>query len=359
MKLKAIIPVGGRGTRMQPLTFSTNKHFIPLANKLLIHYPIETVVDAGIRDILITYNPGQLELVRDLLGDGRMFGAKFTYILQEKPIGLANIFQVCEHALEGSPFLLHLGDNIFTQGIKPYIKTFLKNKPNGLVTMVEHEHNNRMGVPYFDELGNLVRYEEKPQNPPHKYAIPGLYFFDKNIFNCFKGKNAIKPSDRGELEISAPYQWLIDNGYTVRVVEYKGKWLDPGKFNDWIESNRYILRKMILPHLDRELPSSVKVTGKIHVGQGSFITDSEIVGPVIIGDNVVISNSYIGPHTSIYHDCQIINSTIEDSILMQGSKILNVNRRIENTMIGKECEIVGNGSKKTSLFVGDKSKIFI
>ncbi len=248
--MKAVIPTGGRGTRMRPITFSANKHFIPVANKPLIFYPIKTVADAGIKDILITYNPNTLDYVKDYLGDGSRWGLKFTYVLQKEPNGLANVFQVCEEALNGEPFLMHNGDNIFTEGIKDIVEYFLKKKPNGLVTMVHHKDNRRLGVPYFDKNNRLVKYVEKPENPPHDFAIPGLYFFDHTVFKCFKGKDKIVPSARGELEISSPYQWLIDHNYKVDVVEYKGKWLDPGKFDDWLESNQYILQTALSTNLE-------------------------------------------------------------------------------------------------------------
>ena len=154
--MKAIIPTGGRGTRMRPLTFSTNKHFIPLANKPLIFYPIETVANAGIKEIALTYNPEGLEETKSILGDGSRWGLKFEFVLQEEPKGLANIFQVCEEYLAGSSFVMHLGDNIFVDGISDLVNHFEKNKPDGLVAMVHHKENTRLGVPYFDKDGHLI-----------------------------------------------------------------------------------------------------------------------------------------------------------------------------------------------------------
>lgn len=180
--MKGIIPTGGRGTRMRPITFSSNKHFIPVANKPLILYPIETVANTGIKEIAITYNPGGLEEAKNLLGDGSQWGITITYVLQEKPAGLANIVEVCEEFVKGDSFVLHLGDNIFVEGINDAFEYFEKNKPNGLVTMLHHPDNRRLGVPYFDENGRLLKYVEKPENPLHDFAIPGLYFADSNFF---------------------------------------------------------------------------------------------------------------------------------------------------------------------------------
>ena len=357
--MKAVIPTGGRGTRMQPITFSANKHFIPVANKPLIFYPIETVVSAGIKDILITYNLGTLDLVKSFLGDGSRWGAKFTYVLQEEPKGLANVFQVCEKDLQGSPFLMHNGDNVFTKGIKDIVEYFLKNKPSGLVTMVHHKDNRRLGVPYFDENNRLIQYVEKPENPPHDFAIPCLYFFDSNVFKAFRGKDKIKPSVRGELEINSPYQWLIDHGYKVDVIEYKGKWLDPGKFDDWLDANRYILENQLEEKNESKIDPSSRVSGKISMGTNCKIINSQIIGPSIIGDNVQIRDSEVGPFVSISDNCVIEKSRIENSILMQSVKIADVDRKIDTSIFGPQSEFtdVNERSSSISLFIGEKSRI--
>ena len=291
MTLKGIIPTGGRGTRMRPLTFSSNKHLIPVANKPLIFYPIETLANAGIKNIAITYNPGGREHVEEIIGDGSKLGLKFTYILQQEPKGLANIIQVCEDYLNGNPFVMHLGDNIFSEGITDLVEHFQKEKPNGLVGMIRHPENTRLGVPYFDKQGHLISYVEKPKDPPHDWAIPGVYLADSNIFKCFKGKGKIKPSERGEYEISSPFQWLIDKGYRVDVQEIKGKWLDPGKINDWLEANSYLLDLNTKHDINSKLGKDVKIVGRVVVGKNCHIEKSIIRGPVNIADNVTINQS--------------------------------------------------------------------
>jgi len=360
--LKAIIPTGGRGTRMRPLTFSTNKHFIPVANKPLIFYPLETVANAGIKEIAITYNPEGLEEVKSILGDGSRWGINFTYVLQEKPIGLANIVQVCEEFLDGSPFVFHLGDNIFVDGIKEVVDYFLSKKPNGLVTMVHHKENRRLGVPYFDDQGRLLKYVEKPENPPHDFAIPGLYLADSIFFKCFKGEDVIKPSERGEYEIPAAFQWMIDHQFRVDVLEYKGKWLDPGKFDDWILANQYLLENNLEPVVESEVESSSKIEGKASIGRNCIIVNSKVVGPVIIGDNVTITDSGVGPLTSVADNCEIAGSIVKNSVLMSGVKILDVKEHpVDSSLIGTDSEVIGKNGKgaTTSLFVGEKCKIQI
>ena len=346
--MKAIIPTGGRGTRMRPLTFSTNKHFIPIANKPLIFYPIETIANAGIKEVAITYNPSYLEEVKNILGDGGRWGLKFAYVQQEQPLGLANIFQVCEQYLDGSDFVMHLGDNIFVDGIQNLVDHFQKQKPDGLVAMVHHSENTRLGVPFFDKDGHLVDYVEKPENPPHDFAIPGIYFFNNTVFDCFKGSDAIKPSVRGEYEISAPYKWLIEKGKKVDVLEYKGKWLDPGKIDDWLDANHYFL--------DRNLKD------KILQGENVEIRNSEIKGPVIIGDKVIIENSTVGPYVSVGDGCEILGSSVSESVLMEGVRLSGISEHpLEHSLIGTDTEINGNNGKraKTELFVGEKCRIHL
>lgn len=354
--VKAIIPTGGNGTRMRPLTFSSNKHFIPIANKPLIFYPIETVVSAGIKEIAITYNPQFKDLVKDILGDGSRWGVKFSYVLQEKPAGLANLIEICEEFVGDDLFLLHLGDNIFYDGIAEFVEHLEKEKPGGLIPMVHHKENRRMGVPYFDDEGRLVKYVEKPENPPHDFAIPGLYLFNPTVFKCFKGEDKIVPSARGELEISSPFQWLIDHKFRVDVLEYKGVWLDPGKFDDWIEANKFILRESVKGKAESEIPNSSHISGNVGIGKNCRIVNSNISGPVVIGDNVTIIDSEIGPYTSVDDKCQIEGSEVENSVLMKGVKIIKVPKKISYSLIGTDSEVM-KSDKDMNLFVGEKTII--
>ena len=357
--MKAIIPIGGRGTRMRPVTFTANKHFIPVGNKLLIEYPIETMVDAGITDIAITYNPGQLEFAQKILNNGSQWGAKFTYILQPEPKGLANVYQVCEDYIKNDHFVVHLGDNIFTQGIKEQVNCFIKEKPNGMVVMVEHPENWRLGVPYFDKQGNLTKYLEKPKNPPHKFAVPGLYFFDSHAFTVFKGKDKLKPSARGEYEMPDAYQWLIDHGYNITVKEYHGKWLDPGKFGDWLETNRYLLDTQTKTSFNSQPDKNSHIQGRVTIGKNCQIKNTTIRGPVNIGNHITIMDSFIGPFTAIYHGCHLLNCKIDNSVLMDNVILKDITKPIDNSIIGPDSQITGNsnGHASLELFIGEMSKI--
>jgi glucose-1-phosphate thymidylyltransferase len=357
--MKAIIPTGGRGTRMRPITFSSNKHFIPVANKPLIYYPIETVVEAGIKEIGITYSPEGYDEAQKYLGDGSQWGIKITYCLQEKPAGLANIVQVCEEFIAGDKFVFHLGDNIFVDGIKDLVDDFDKSGSNALVTMMQVKDNRRLGVPFFDDKGNFKEYVEKPENPPNNFGIPGLYFFDSQVFEAFRGADAIAPSARGELEVGSLYNWLMAHEFKVDAKEYTGKWLDPGKYDDWLESNQYILDKQVTENIQTELDESVSLENRVEIGKNCDIFNTRIRGPVRIANGVTIHDSYIGPFTAIAEGCKIEGAHVENSVLMPGVSISNVSKNIDTSLIGVDSEISGNPSSHApmKLFIGEKCHV--
>ncbi len=215
-----------------------------------------------------------------------------------------------------------------------------------------------MGVPYFDEQGRLLKYVEKPENPPHDFAIPGLYFGDGSFFDCFKGEDRVQPSARGEYEIPSAYQWLIDHGRRVDVIEYKGVWLDPGKFDDWLEANRFLLDQKKDRQIESDLMNGSSAEGIVVIGKNCRIIGSKIVGPVIIGDNVTIENSQIDPHVSIAENCIIRNSQLGDSVVLSGVHMEDVKRMIKSSLIGKDTEIIGQDeTKPISMFVGELCRV--
>ncbi len=354
--MKGLLTAGGRGTRMRPLTFSSNKHLIPIANKPLLHYAIEEMVEAGISEIGINYNPGQLEELKEKLGTGKQFGAKFTFILQDYPGGLAHIIKVSEEFLGKDKFVMHLGDNIFFGGIKKLVEKFEKSGANGMITMLHHSENSRLGVPYFDKTGKFEKYVEKPSNPPHDFGIPGIYFFDHHVFECFSGKKAIKPSARGELEVGETYNWMMRQGYKVETAEFDGIWRDPGKFDDWIATNRFILDQTIKNTSKSKVDKSVSIEGRVQIGQKCKIKNSKLRGPIIIGDGVIIENSFIGPYTSIGNECAIKSVKIENSVLMKKVTIEEIEKSLDTCLIGEETVISSTNHKfgAAELFVGNQ-----
>jgi len=338
--MKAIIAAGGKGTRLRPLTFTSNKHLLPIANKPLLLYPLEDIIGCGIKKIGIIVNETR-PAIEALLGTGSKWGVKITYINQPEPKGLANVVEVSEKFLKSSPFVFHLGDNIFTEGIKDPFEKFNKIKPDGLLTVVKHEENYRLGVPFFDNNNRLIKVVEKPENPPNQYGIPGLYMFNHHVFKAFKGKDRIKPSARGEYEITDLYNYLLKHNHKIEVAEVKGEWRDPGKFDDSLEANRLMLNLKTKTDIKGQVDKDTKITGKVEIGKGSVVINSQLIGPMVIGKNVEIKDSFIGRHTSIDDDCQIIRSQLENSILMKDINIVDVKKKISSSMIGKHSQING------------------
>lgn len=357
MNYKAIIAAGGKGTRLRPLTFTANKHLLPIANKPLLLYPLEHVLALGITDIGVVVNETR-HAIEEVLGDGSRWGVKITYIHQPEPLGVGHVVMIAEKFLGKSPFVYILGDNIFTEGIQEPFERFKKEKPVALLTIIEHEENYRLGVPFFED-GNLVKVVEKPKKPPNRYGVPGLYFFTHQVFEAFHGKDAIKPSTRGEFEIVDLYNWLLDHGMRVEVQEVKGEWLDPGKFDDSLDANRLMLERYCTDRVEGSVDKDSKLVGRVQVGKGSEITNSQIVGPVTIGSHAHIHDSFIGPYTSIADRCKISNAAIEYSIIMEGADIIDTPNRIEASMIGKDATVHGTRSANPAykLTVSDMSKI--
>ncbi|MCL5004223.1 MAG: glucose-1-phosphate thymidylyltransferase [Patescibacteria group bacterium] len=358
--LKGLIPTGGRGTRLRPFTFSTNKHLIPIANKPLVLYPVEALAKAGVKEIGIVTNE-TLPEVENLLGNGHKWGLKFTYINQPYPGGLAHVIFVSKEFLEGSKFIYHLGDNIFTQGVGETLGRFLKSGADAAVTYLHHPENRRMGVPYFNKDGRFIKYAEKPKNPPHDLAIPGVYFFNENVYRCFEGADKIKPSARNELEISSVFQWLIDKKYKVEAYPMTGSWRDPGQLGDIIETNHLVMDLMTKYRVESYRIRRSKINGRVSVGRGSKIINSLIDGPVIIGNDVEIVNSHLGPYTAVYHNCSIIDSSIEDSLIMERTIISGIKKKVYKSFIGKGVNIHPHQAvpKTHRLILADLSELYL
>lgn len=335
--MKAIIAAGGKGTRMYPLTFTTSKQLLPIANKPLVMYPLENLIAVGVKDIAIVTN--SRPAYEELLGDGSKFGIKIMYIDQPEPLGLAHVVKISEKFINGDKFVYHLGDNIFTQGIKKPYQRFLNSKADAVLTVIEHDENYRLGVPFFDNNGKLIKIVEKPKNPPNRYGIPGLYMFTPKVFQAFRGPDAIKPSPRGELEVVDLYNFMLKRGFKVEIAELEGEWRDPGKFDDSLETNKLILELKNDFKVKGKVDKDSKLSNGVDIGNGSKIINSQIVGPVVIGDNVEIRNSYIGPYTAIGNQCEVVNSKVEYAILLEDVHITDVKGKIEASIIGKHTEI--------------------
>ncbi len=348
-----MITSGGKGTRLRPITHTQNKHLIPVANKPILHYAIEAIAGAGIKDIGIVINADNDD-VPAAIGNGSKWGVKIRFIPQEAPLGLAHVVKISRDFIQDDPFIFYLGDNMVIGGVKKFIEQFISQKSNCHLTISKVIDPSRFGVPELK--GNrIVGVEEKPSKPRSEYAVAGIYLYDKCIFEAV---NAIRPSTRGELEISDAHQYLLDKEYKISYSEITGWWKDTGKPEDLLEANRLVLSNITGPNLGQADKSSI-LAGNVMVGKGSKISGSHIRGPVIIGEKCIIQDSYIGPYTSIFNETTVRNSEIEFSIVMDKCRIDNVGIRIESSILGSNVDILkAKGIPKTHRFIlGNQSLV--
>ena len=351
--MKALIASGGHGTRLRPITHTQNKHMIPVANKPILHYAIDYVVEAGIKEIAIVVNAGQGE-VQEIIGDGSKWGVKISYLEQEAPLGLSHVVKIAEKFINGDDFVFYLGDNMVVGGIKPYIDAFKANNSEVHLTLSKVKDPERFGVPELK--GNqIIGIEEKPKNPKSQYAVAGIYIYKNKIFEAI---HAIKPSPRGELEISDAHQYMLDKGYKVTYSEITGWWKDTGKPVDLLEANRLILDN-IQTRIDGNVDKESLVSGRVIIEKGAKIINSVLRGPLIIGNDAVIENSYIGPFTSIDKKTVVKNSEVEFSMVLESCLIDSVGIRIEGSLLGRNASVIKAHDKpKTNRFmIGDQSVV--
>lgn len=333
--MKAIVLCAGKGTRLRPLTYTSAKHLIPLANKPALEYGIEKIAECGIKEIGIIIGEETGTDISKAIGQGERWGIKISYILQSEALGLAHAVQVARNFLQDDPFLMFLGDNLLKNSIITYAKNFEQKKPQAFVLLTRVENPTQFGVVELKD-NKIVRLVEKPKIPKTDLALIGVYFFDRTIHQAIDN---IKPSTRGELEITDAIQWLIDNHYNVEAEIIEGWWKDTGKPEDIIEANR-----LILEDISRDLGQAIidnksKVFGRVNLAKNVEIINSTILGPVIIGENARIINSYIGPFTSLSQGVEVVNSEIEYSVVMASTQIRNVKHRMQNCLIGKDVSI--------------------
>jgi len=353
--MKALITAGGKGTRLRPLTHTQNKHLLPIANKPILHYALEKVVNAGITQVgIVTHQEGQE--VKDALGDGEKWGIHITYIPQDAPLGLAHVVKIAQEFIGDDSFVFYLGDNMVVGDLKPFLDVFAQEKSNCHLTLSRVKDPERFGVPEIRD-NRIIAIEEKPAHPKSEFAVTGIYIYDSNIF---KAVNSIKPSARGELEISDAHQFLLDHGYSISYSEITGWWKDTGKPEDILEANRLLLEHAE-PCQKGKICESSYVTGNVVVEQDAKIINSVVRGPVIIGENTVIENCFIGPFTSIGKSCTIRNSEVEFSLVLDNVEIIDVGIRIEGSLLGNSARILTSAGRPRSnrFMVGDQSLIVI
>ncbi len=353
--MKGLILSGGKGTRLRPLTYTGAKQLVPLANKPVLFYAIEDLVEAGITEIGIVISPETGDQVKATVGDGSKFGARIAYILQDAPRGIAHGIKIAQDFMGDESFVLFLGDNFLREGIVSQVKAFQDGNLNAQIILYPMDDPSSMGVAVLDDAGRVTRLVEKPKQFISPYAVIGIYMFDRMVFEAV---NAIKPSARGELEITETIQYLIDHGGAVGAQQLTGWWIDTGKMSDILEANRLILD--VLGSANHgQVDAASHIEGRVVLQPGAVVSHSTIRGPVIIGERTRIVNAFVGPYTSIDHDCVVQNCEIEHSVVLDNTHLQDVSARIADSLIGRNVEIGrSDGPTKTlKIMLGDYSKV--
>ncbi|MEW5945163.1 MAG: glucose-1-phosphate thymidylyltransferase, partial [bacterium] len=331
--MKGLILCAGKGTRLRPLTHTNAKQLVPVANKPILYYGLEAMRDAGITDIGIVVGDTENE-IRDAVGTGDRWGIGVTYIKQDEPRGIAHAVHVSEKFIGGSPFVLYLGDNLLRDGIRGLVEEFNARKPNATILLAEVEDPRHLGVAEVKN-GRIVGLEEKPAKPKSNLAVVGVYIFDRNILDAVK---RVKPSKRGELEITDSIALLLKKGLAVNYHVVTGWWKDTGKKDDILDANRIVLENLE-PSNRGEIRGNSELSGRLVIEEGAVIDSSTVRGPAVIGRNTRVEHSYVGPFTSIEENVIISHSEVENSIIMCGSRIENLNVRLEESLIGRDAVV--------------------
>jgi glucose-1-phosphate thymidylyltransferase len=350
-----LILSGGTGSRLRPLTYTSAKQLVPVANKPVLFYGIEAMAAAGITEVGIIIAPQTGDEIRAAAGDGSQFGVSITYIEQDAPLGLAHAVLTAEPFIGEDPFVMYLGDNLLRNGITNLVDEFRTNQPDALILLTPVDDPEHYGVAEL-EGDRVTRLVEKPKDPPSDLALVGVYMFTNSIFDAGK---AIKPSGRGELEITDAIQHLVDSGLRVDSHVVHGWWKDTGQVQDMLDANRLILDDIEEHHGGDERDS--RVEGRVYVSEGAVVERSTIRGPAIIGRGARVVDSYVGPYTAIGDDVVIESSEVEHSIVLAGSAIRDLPGRVEASLIGRGVSITRTEAlpRVFRFVVGDGSDITI
>ncbi len=354
--MKALILSGGKGSRLYPLTYTNAKQLIPVANKPVLFRVIEAIRDAGINDIGIIISDGENgRRVSDAVGQGKRWGVHITYIEQDAPLGLAHCVHIAEGFLGDDRFVMFLGDNVIEGGISELISEFENSTDNCQIVLTQVEEPQHYGVAELNPDRTIKQLVEKPRDPRSDLALVGIYMFDKHVHEAVQ---KIKPSWRGELEITDAIQWLVDQDLIVHPYIHRGWWIDTGKPIDMLAANSKVLEELT-PEINGFVDRDSQVDERAFVEQGAQIINSIVRGPTIIGENTRIINSYVGPFTSIYHDCLIENTEIEHSLVLEHSVLADVPARITDSLIGRNVELSHSELKPRALklTLGDHSRL--
>jgi glucose-1-phosphate thymidylyltransferase len=354
--LRGLILSGGKGTRLRPITHTSAKQLVPVANKPVLFYGIEAMAAAGIREIGIIIAPETGDEIRAVAGDGSQFGVSITYILQDEPLGLAHAVLTAEPFLGDAPFVMYLGDNLLQGGMTDLVEAFRSGEPDALILLTPVEDPENYGVAELNGDGTVTRLVEKPKEPATDLALVGVYMFTPGIHDAAR---AIRPSRRGELEITDAIQHLVDSGQRVEPHIVRGWWKDTGRLADMLEANRLIL-DAIEPRVEGELIDST-VDGRVIIEPGAKLVRATVRGPAVIGAGTTLTDCYVGPYTAIAEDCEIEKAEVEHSILLAGSRVHDLDGRMESSLLGRNAVIRRTDQQPRAFrfMVGDNSEISI
>jgi glucose-1-phosphate thymidylyltransferase len=354
-RLKGLILSGGAGTRLRPITHTSAKQLVPVANKPVLFYGVEALVAAGVDEIGMIIAPETGDEIRAAVGDGSALGARVTFIEQDEPRGLAHALLTAEAFLEDGPFVMYLGDNLLRDGIKDLVARFREVEPDALILLTRVSDPWHYGVAELDG-DRVVRLVEKPKEPPSDMALVGVYMFGPPIFEAAK---QIEPSWRDELEITDAIQRLIDDGRRVESHTVSGWWKDTGQLADMLEANRLVLEE-IERRIEGELVET-RVEGRVVVADGAKLERSVVRGPAIIGTGASVSDAYVGPYTSIGPEVTLARAEVEHSILLEKSSVVDLDARLEASLLGRNVRLVRGDSMPRTLrmIVGDNSEIHV
>lgn len=354
--MKGLILSGGKGTRLRPLTHTGAKQLVPVMNKPILWYGIESLVKAGITDIGVIINPETGAEIRHRTGNGERFGAKLTYLLQDIPGGLAHAVKVARPFLGNASFAMYLGDNLIQDPLESFVQTFTAEGLDALILLHQVPNPTAFGVAEVDDQGRVVRLVEKPAVPPSSLALVGVYVFSAAIHDAIA---QIRPSARGELEITDAIQQLIDRHCPVQACELSGWWLDTGKKDDLLEANRILLDTTLEVFNHGTLLDNSRIDGRVQIGAKSVIRDCHIRGPVVIGQNCRLEGCYIGPYSSIADGATLINVDLDHSVVLEQAHIENLHQRIVDSLIGQRVSLKTTQQRPKALrfLLGDDSQV--
>lgn len=353
--MKALVLSGGKGTRLRPITYTGAKQLVHIANRPILAYILDNIAKVGIKEVGMIISPETGPEIRDTIGDGSVWGLEITYILQEEPRGLAHAVATGREFLGDSPFVMYLGDNLIGCGIEEFVETFRSTGSDAVILLKRVDNPSSFGVAEVDSTGQIVRLAEKPENPASDLALVGVYLFSPEIHEAI---GRIKPSVRGELEITDAIAELIRMGRPVHSHVLETWWLDTGKKDDLLAANTIVLDEWYGRRIDGAVDSGSQITGRVTIEEGAVVKNSTLRGPIVVGSGAVVEESFIGPFTSIGRDTRIKKSIIEHCVILAGAEVDHV-ERLEDSLIGRSARISRRHDKHKALrlMVGDDSVV--